>query len=54
MQYIIMDGRAKYNPDDAQVIEVFEAKDNAEAIAYMQRNYRNEDVALVDEYSELV
>jgi len=54
MQYLIMDGRANENFDDAQVIEIFEANSNIEAILYTLRNYKNEDVALVDENNELV
>lgn len=54
MIYIIMDGRANYDPDEAQVIEAFEAPDTAAAVKYMQRNYAGQDVALVDENNELV
>lgn len=57
--YIVFDGRAHYNTDDAVVIECFEAKNNEKAKRYFKREYTGFDYVLTDEncnylYSEIL
>ena len=54
MQYYIMDGRANYDVDDAQILEVFDAADDEAALEYMEQSYDDMDVVLVNENMVLV
>lgn len=54
MQYYIMDGRANYDVEDALILEVFDAEDDEAALEYMEENYDDMDVALVNENMVLV
>ena len=52
--YVVYDGRANVDPDDACILEVFQEKDNEAAKKYFSKNYGNTDAVLCDEANNIV
>lgn len=52
MLYFVMDGRANYSVDDAEIIEAFSEPSDKKAKKYVARHYEGEDVVLVRSSSE--
>lgn len=52
--YIVYDGRANIDPDDACILEVFKSNDNESAKVYFNKNYANTDSVLCDEENNIV
>lgn len=53
--FIVYDGRAKFNFDDACVIDCFEAKDKSEAKRlYIQRGWSGIDSVLADSEQNII
>lgn len=52
--YIVYDGRANVDPDDACILEIFKAKDNEAAKAYFNKEYAGTDSVLCDKSNNVV
>lgn len=53
-QYIVYDGRANVDPDDACILEVFPSENDDKAKEYFTRHYKNTDSVLCDEDNNIV
>lgn len=52
--YLIMDGRAAFSPDDAVIIEAFNAYDDQAAKKYYRNEYNGMDAVLCDPYLNII
>lgn len=52
--YVVYDGRANVDPDDACILEAFQAENNEEAKMYFYKEYAGTDAVLCDEQNNIV
>ena len=52
--YIVYDGRANYDPDDACIMEVFTAKNDKQAIKEFKDSWEGHDCVLMDSENNLI